>query len=93
MVFGGFVNGFRVDELLRFKPGSSNNLDCEHLAGGKLKTPGPMIRTSTASAYANGHFYVYGGQDDDNNKLGDMWDYNVATKTWSEVNLADGFVP
>lgn len=93
MVFGGFVNGFRVDELIRFKPTGANSLDCEHLAGGKLKTPGPKPRTSHASGFANGHLFVYGGQDDENNKLGDMWDYNVATKTWTEVKLADGFVP
>lgn len=72
MVFGGFVNGYRVDELLRFKP-TQVNVECEQLAGGKTGVKGPKPRTSHASGFYNGNFYVYGGQDDDNNKLGDMW--------------------
>lgn len=60
MVFGGFVNGFRCDDLLRFKP-SNINVESEHIAGGSTKIHGPKPRTSHASGYSNGHFYVYGG--------------------------------
>lgn len=84
MVFGGFVNGFRVDELLRFKP-SQTSIECEHVAGGKSACKGPKPRTSQAGGFYNNHFFVYGGQDDENNKLGDLWDYDCATKTWTEV--------
>lgn len=84
MVFGGFVNGFRVDELLRFKP-STTSVECEHLAGGKQSNKGPKPRTSHASGFVNGRFYVYGGQDDENNKLGDVWEFDCASKTWTEV--------
>lgn len=88
MVFGGFVNGYRVDELLRFKPGTVN-LECEQVAGGSTAVKGPKPRTAHVSGFYNNHFYVYGGQDDDNNKLGDLWDFDCTTKTWKEIPLAD----
>ena len=32
-----------------------------------------------------GKCYIYGGQDDDNNKLGDLWELDLATQTYQEV--------
>lgn len=89
MVFGGFVNGYRVDELLRFKP-SQVSIEAELLAGGKSAAKGPKPRTSHASGFYNNHFYVYGGQDDDNNKLGDLWDFDCAAMKWTEIHSDDG---
>lgn len=59
-VFGGFVNGYRVDELLKFKP-STMNIDCQQLAGGKMANKGPKPRASHASAVFNDHLFIYGG--------------------------------
>lgn len=30
--------------------------------------------------------YVFGGQDDDNNKLEDLWSFNLTTKTWNQIH-------
>ena len=85
MVFGGFVNGYRVNELLRFKPKENVSIDCEECPVTKGAGGEPCARTGHASGYYNGHFFVFGGQDDDNNKLGDMWDYDCAAKTWTQI--------
>lgn len=35
---------------------------------------------------ANGNsVFVFGGQDDENNKLGDLWEFNVTTKAWVQI--------
>ena len=38
------------------------------------------------SAVANGNsIFVFGGQDEENNKLGDLWEFNVTTKSWAQI--------
>jgi hypothetical protein len=39
----------------------------------------PKARASQSSAVYNDKFYVFGGQDDDNNKLDDLWEFNTAS--------------
>lgn len=91
-VFGGFVNGYRVDELLKFKP-STMNIECHQLAGGTTECKGPKPRASHASGCFNDHLFVYGGCDDDE-KLGDMWEFNPENSTWTEIVQEEGsFVP
>ena len=29
--------------------------------------------------------YIFGGKDDDNNKLNDVWKFNFGTREWSEI--------
>ena len=37
--------------------------------------------------------YVFGGKDDDNNKLNDLWKLDLNTYTWVEIKPVDGFKP
>jgi len=37
--------------------------------------------------------YVFGGKDDDNNKLNDLWKLDLASNTWSLVKPSDGILP
>jgi len=37
--------------------------------------------------------WIFGGKDDDNNKLNDMWKLDLNSYTWSEVKPADGIIP
>ena len=89
LVFGGFVKGSRNDELLRF---SQNGVavDGEVLAGGETDVKGPMPRASHSSVCHNDKLYVFGGQDDDNNKLGDLWEFDLTGKKWNEITQAEG---
>lgn len=83
LVFGGFVNGSRTNELLQFRA-TSMSVNAEILCKNDLSR-GPPIRASHSSAFHNGQFFVFGGQDDDNNKLGDLWSFDTTTKKWTEL--------
>jgi Galactose oxidase, central domain len=37
--------------------------------------------------------WVFGGRDDDNNKLNDLWKFDIASSVWQEVKPADGVYP
>lgn len=37
--------------------------------------------------------YIFGGKDDDNNKLNDLWKLDLNTYQWNEVKPADGIKP
>ena len=39
----------------------------------------PCIRASHSLVHFNGCCYIFGGQDDDNNKLCDLWELNLST--------------
>ena len=45
MTFGGYVNGSRVDEVIKFKH-EGPNVVAEHISGGELATPGTAARAS-----------------------------------------------
>jgi len=87
VVFGGFVKGTRVNQLVGFE----RNI---HSISGDVLQDGsqgcnPLARASHTSAVYNDRLYVFGGQDDDNNKLGDLWAYDFTSSVWSEVKQAD----
>lgn len=31
--------------------------------------------------------YIFGGQDDDNNKLNDLWEFDLASETYREIEV------
>lgn len=37
--------------------------------------------------------YVFGGKDDENNKLCDTWKFNFTSKQWTEIRQNDEPVP
>lgn len=75
-VFGGFVAGSRVHEsYVCSKSGMTLNWK---KCGTNSKTH-PSVRASHSSAHHNGKIYIFGGQDDDNNKLCDLWEFDLAT--------------
>jgi hypothetical protein len=59
--------------------------------GANSKTA-PCVRASHSSVHHNGKIYIFGGQDDDNNKLSDLWEFDLATEQWREIEVA-GTVP
>ena len=36
--------------------------------------------------------YVFGGQDDDNNKLNDLWELDIASERWTQIKTS-GYEP
>lgn len=37
--------------------------------------------------------WVFGGKDNDNNKLNDFWKLDLSSNMWEEVKPADGYLP
>ena len=93
VVFGGFVDGSRVDEVVSFEP-TTACVKAEQLAGGATGVKGPKVRASHSNVFHDNKLYVFGGQDDDNNKLGDLWTFDLGSKQWNEVGGDEsGFKP
>jgi len=87
-VFGGFVRGSRVDDCIKFtaEGGKLEGEVIQH-AEGATRIP---IRASTSAVVHDSKLWVFGGQDDDNNKLSDLWCCDMGTKTWSQVEIKEG---
>lgn len=89
MVFGGFVKGSRVNEILKFMP-SSVSVNGEIVDDGSAKDA-PVARASHSASYYADKMYIFGGQDDDNNKLGDLWQFDGQ---WTQLAPRDGdYIP
>lgn len=87
MIFGGFVEGSRVNEAFVAKK-NGNTLEWKKIA--QNSPTAPCIRASHSSTVYNGKAYVFGGQDDDNNKLNDLWELDLATETYRSIELPQG---
>ena len=88
IVFGGFVKGSRVSELVKFKC-SAPNISGEicPIAEGNVA---PCVRASISMSCFDSKLWVFGGQDDDNNKRQDLWCFDQKLKTWSQVPVHEG---
>ena len=93
-VFGGFVNGSRTNELAKFSMANSQTYQSALLQENNTEDETrPKPRASHASACWNDKLYVFGGQDDDNNKLEDLWEFD-ANSGWRQIQIEEGaFVP
>ncbi len=54
--------------------------------------PCPCPRSGHSASIYNGNMYVFGGKDENSEKLNDLWVYNIADKRWVEIE-ADGEIP
>jgi hypothetical protein len=90
LVFGGFVNGSRVNELCRFTVPSNQTIEGSICETQQTADQCPKPRASASSSVYNGKLYVFGGQDDDNNKLDDLWEFDLATSTWRQIQIQEG---
>lgn len=76
LIFGGFTEGSRVNECYI---GTKKGLTLEWKQVGQKSANKPCIRASHSSVVFNNKCYIFGGQDDDNNKLNDLWEFDIAT--------------
>ena len=47
----------------------------------------PAVRASMSSCCYNDKLYIFGGQDDDNGKLDDLWEYDCTTSAWRQIQI------
>lgn len=83
MVCGGFVNGSRVNDVYSFEFNPQSKSVAWNLIYSNPSTPLP--RNSHTSTVIGDNLYILGGQDDENNKLDDLWVLNLGTGKISEV--------
>ena len=79
LIFGGFVEGSRVNECYVCQKNGSK-LEWRQIAA--HASPAPCIRASHSTAIFQGKCYIFGGQDDENNKLNDFWELNLETEQY-----------
>ena len=87
VIFGGFVAGGRVNECF-IGTKVLDRIEWKLIA---VNSPtAPCIRASHSCVHYNGKCYIFGGQDDDNNKLCDLWELDLASETFKLLEGADG---
>ena len=85
VIFGGFKFGERTNDMYIF---SFKNKTWKKIEPAGYKVPSPRVGHSAAIGYdpQNGDcMYVFGGKDDDNNKLNDVWKFNFQSREWTEI--------
>jgi N-acetylneuraminic acid mutarotase len=89
IIFGGFCEGERTNETIVY--------NMKHNMWQTVKLPEkakrPCSRSGHGSAYHNGVMYVFGGKDQDSNKLNDLWAFNVKGIYWEKIEPEEGLVP
>lgn len=55
-----------------------------------IKADAPIPRKNCSMAYnsSNGLIYLYGGEDDANNSLSDLWSYSIQNDSWVYISAA-----
>eukprot|EP00347_Sterkiella_histriomuscorum_P006674 403351868 len=80
IIFGGFVNGVRSNEIYRYY---FNDNRWELVQ--QLSDECPPARAGHSAIQYGDSMYIFGGKDEDNNKLNDIWQFNFNTYIWTEV--------
>jgi len=85
VIFGGFIFGERTNDIFKYHFESNT---WEKMVSESQKCPIPRVGHSAVVFYdeAEGDkMFIFGGKDDENNKLCDLWSFNFKTKEWEEV--------
>lgn len=91
VVCGGFAFGERTNEIFKYHI-KTNLWEKVPSVTAESKMPCPRAGHSAVIKYdeVNGDcMYMFGGKDDENNKLCDTWKFNFSTKVWSEIDAID----
>ena len=80
MIFGGFVQGQRTNDIYKycFKENKWSQVEVRGQAM-------PCARSGhSAVLYGTSQMVIFGGKDDENNKLDDIWEFDFDTFRWTE---------
>jgi hypothetical protein len=93
-IFGGYVNGSKANDLWVYDfekktweeldKGDFNMTEIKQSESHNIERPKP--RVGSAIIFFQNSIYLFGGHDEDNEKLDDFWKYDLATNKWSEIN-------
>jgi N-acetylneuraminic acid mutarotase len=78
-VFGGFSDSGRTNDVWVF---NTDEKKWTYREQGEDPRRFPCPRTGHAAALIGDTMWVFGGQDDETNKLNDVWAYSVVQDVW-----------
>lgn len=81
IVFGGFKEGERCNEIHAY---GFNNNTWRKIIPNK-SSPMPCARAGHSISCSDQVMLVFGGKDDENQKLNDLWKFDFSTKMWEEM--------
>lgn len=81
IVFGGFERGVRQNSMLSY---NFENGEWDTVYPDK-ESAMPQPRAGHSAIVHEGKMYVFGGKDEDNEKLKDLWCFEFATRVWTEL--------
>lgn len=81
IIYGGFVNGIRVSEIYRyfFKENKWEFVQ-------PLSQEAPPKRAGHSAVMYGDSMVVFGGKDEENNKLNDLWEFNMSSYQWTHLS-------
>jgi N-acetylneuraminic acid mutarotase len=94
-VYGGFFDGKRMNDLYMFSFETktwerlSEFHDVNEFSPEEAQTKYPCPRSGQDIAFYKNIIYMFGGRNDFNDKLNDIWEFNIAAKTWTIIELDD----
>lgn len=53
----------------------------------------PKERAGHSAVLYENSIYIFGGKDDENFKLNDLWKFDLAARTWTNLETATGTAP
>jgi N-acetylneuraminic acid mutarotase len=79
VIFGGFEHGIRQNSILMF------DFDTSQWENLEAQGPSPQARAGHSATIYKNKMYVFGGKDEDNEKLKDFWCFNFESGTWEQL--------
>jgi N-acetylneuraminic acid mutarotase len=88
VVFGGFAFGERTNSIYKYTF-SKNTWEKIPHKGSNVPCPRAGHSAAIRLDGAGDHMYIFGGKDDENQKLNDTWKFNLTNLEWKKINVPD----
>lgn len=82
VVYGGFVKGSRTSDIYRYYF-KENKWELVQPVGGVS----PPKRAGHSAILFGDSMIIFGGKDEDNTKLNDLWEFNFASDQWEQIDV------
>lgn len=84
-IFGGFIAGERTNQLIVY------NFREQMWSRVKPQGAKPSARNDHSSCIYNNCMYIFGGRNNDNKKLNDLWKYDILKQVWTEIEMINKY--
>lgn len=84
VVFGGYYKSKKSNVVFQYS--FARNVWQRLTDQAEKPDEAPVPRTDHAAVMYNGSMYVFGGADEDNNKLNDLWQFGLDSRQWTRID-------